>query len=70
MAGVASAKLQKTRTAEDLKTDSEFDANDGQAQAKSQSTKTVVPIQPVGARNIMVRMLVSLLIRIRANGGP
>ena len=55
MISAANGKLQKTRTAEDIKTDSEFDANEGQAPAKSQSTKTVIPVQTIGARNIMVK---------------
>ena len=60
MIGAANGKLQKTRTAEDLKTDSEFDANEGQAPAKTQSSKTIIPLQPIGARNIMVNISVSL----------
>lgn len=60
MIGTTNGKLQKTRTAEDIKTDSEFDANEGQAPPKSQSVKTVLPIQPVGARNIMVNISVFL----------
>ena len=54
MIGAANGKIQKTRTVEDIKTDSEFDANEAQAPAKTQSTKSVAPVQPVGARNIMV----------------
>ena len=54
MVGVANGKIQKARTVEDLKTDSEFDANDAQAPAKTQSTKSIVPVPIVGARNIMV----------------
>ena len=54
MIGVANGKIQKSRTIEDIKTDSELDANEVQAPTKSQSTKSVLPVQAVGARNIMV----------------
>ena len=70
MVGAAAAKLQKTRTAEDLKTDSEFDANEAQAPVKTQSTRIVVPVQPVGARNIMVSIPPSRLMHIYYNDEP
>ena len=67
MVGAVNVKIQKTRTLEDLKTDSEFDANEPQAPAKTQSSKTIVPIQPIGARNIMVSVLCSIPMRVRTN---
>lgn len=68
MIGAANGKLQKTRTLEDIKTDSEFDANEGQAPTKSQSSvKTIIPIQPVGARNIIVSVFVQLRMRLHTN---
>ena len=65
--GAANGKIQKARTVEDLKTDSEFDANDAQAPAKTQSTKSVVPIPIVGARNIMVCRICSKFMRPYVN---
>lgn len=56
--GPTNGKLQKTRTLEDIKTDSEFDANEGQAPAKTHSSKSIIPLQPIGARNIMVNIFV------------
>ena len=64
MIGTANGKLQKARTVEDIKTDSEFDANEGQQPAKSQSSKAIIPVQPIGARNIMVNIPVSLRMRL------
>ena len=64
MIGVANGKLQKTRTVEDIKTDSEFDVNEAQAPAKTQSTKSIPPVQAVGARNIMVCIVDSNLMRL------
>ena len=63
MIGVANGKIQKTRTAEDIKTDSEFDANEAQAPAKTQSMKSIPPVQAVGTRNIMVSIIDSNLVR-------
>jgi hypothetical protein len=57
MIGATGSKLQKTRTAEDIKTDSEFDANEGQPLVKTQSAKAIISIQPIGARNIMVSIV-------------
>jgi len=56
MIGATNGKLQKARTTEDIKTDSEFDANEPQAAAKTQSVKPPLT-QATGARNIMVRIL-------------
>jgi len=64
MIGAADGKIQKTRTAEDIKTDSEFDVNEGQAPAKTQSAKAV-PV--VGARNIMVCIFDSILMHLHVN---
>jgi len=61
MIGAADGKIQRTRTAEDIKTDSEFDVNDAQAPAKTQSAKAV---PAVGARNIMVCIFDSILMRL------
>ena len=63
MVGVANGKIQKSRTIEDMKTDSEFDANEVQAPAKTQSTKSSPPVQAVGTRNIMVCIIDSNLMR-------
>jgi len=63
MIGVANGKIQKTRTVEDIKTDSEFDANEAQAPAKTQSMKSIPPVQAVGTRNIMVSIIDSNLVR-------
>jgi len=62
---MANGKIQKTRTADDIKTDSEFDANEGQAPAKTQSAKSVAPVQS-GAKNIMVSIFNSALMRPHA----
>ena len=67
MIGVANGKLQKARTVEDIKTDSEFDMNEAQPPAKSQSTKSVPSVQAVGARNIMVGTRGSILTGLQAN---
>lgn len=72
MVGVTNGKIQKTRTAEDIKTDSEFDMNEAQPPAKTQSAKSVsIPILPavVGARNITVRTCGSFFMCLQANGG-
>ena len=66
MISVANVKIQRTRTAEDIKTDSEFDLNDAQAPAKTQSAKSVPPVA-AGARNIMVRIFGSTLMRLHIN---
>ena len=65
MAGATNGKIQKSRTAEDLKTDSEFDLNEGQPPAKAQSTRSVPVVQAAGARNIMVCMCNSVLMHYK-----
>jgi hypothetical protein len=72
MIGVANGKLQRTRTAEDIKTDSEFDVNEPQPPTKTQSTKSVPNVQivgAVGARNITVCTRKPAATRLHANGG-
>jgi hypothetical protein len=69
MIGVTNGKLQKARTVEDIKTDSEFDMNEAQPQAKAQSTKTAPIVQAVGARNITVWICASILMSLRSDGG-
>ena len=64
MIGVANGKIQKARTVEDIKTDSEFDMNEAQPPAKTQSTKSIPTVQAVGARNIMVCTRGSILARL------
>ena len=68
MIGVANGKIQKSRTVEDIKTDSEFDMNEAQPSAKTQSTKSIPSVQAVGARNIMVCSRGSILACLQANG--
>jgi len=68
MIGVANGKIQKARTVEDIKTDSEFDMNEAQPPAKTQSSKAVPTVQAVGARNIMVCPRGSILTGLQANG--
>ena len=69
MMGVANGKIQKTRTAEDIRTDSEFDMNDAQPPAKTQPVKSGPIVQAVGARNIMVRSCCPTLMHPQANSG-
>jgi len=67
MIGMANGKIQKTRTVEDIKTDSEFDVNEAQAPTKTQSTKSIPPVQAVGTRNIMVCIVNSNLMCLRVD---
>ena len=71
MISATNGKIQRTRTAEDMKTDSEFDVNEPQPQTKTQSTKSVPNVQivgAVGARNITVRICDLVPICPHANG--
>lgn len=68
MISASNGKIQKARTVEDLKTDSELDLNEGQPPAKTQSSKSGPIVQAVGARNIMVCMYNSTLL-LQANVG-
>ena len=67
MIGATNGKVQRARTVEDIKTDSEFDMNEAQPPAKTQSTKSVPTVQAVGARNIMVCLRGSILTRVQSN---